>query len=198
MQLPKVDLTIFEAILARRSVRSYLPKKVDKVTVSALLEAAVRAPTDTHREPWAFVIIQDEDLLHDLSDRAKPIFLAEAKHNNATLSDETLDVFDNPDFNIFYDASTLILICGNTATPSVSADCWLSAENLMLAACAMGLGTCIVGYALAALNTPEVKVHLRIPDELSVVVAIITGYPNDETAPTMRKKPLVLTHIEAP
>ncbi|MEO7343612.1 MAG: nitroreductase family protein, partial [Methylotenera sp.] len=68
-------MTIFETILARRSVRSYHTRKVDKVTISALLEAAVRAPTAIHQEPWAFVIIQDMELLKYLSDRAKPIFL---------------------------------------------------------------------------------------------------------------------------
>lgn len=198
MQLPKVDMTIFETILARRSVRSYLAKMVDKATVSALLEAAVRAPTAIHQEPWAFVIIQDREVLHDLSDRAKPIFLAEARQSNATLTDDTLDVFDNPDFNIFYDANTLILICGNTTTPFVSADCWLAAENLILAACAMGLGTCIISSALSALNTPEVKVHLNIPKEFSVIVPIIVGYPNDEIAPTVRKNPVVFANIAAP
>lgn len=198
MQLPKVEMSIFETILARRSVRSYLAKMVDKATVSALLEAAVRAPTAIHQEPWAFVIIQDKEVLHDLSDRAKPIFLAEARQSNATLTDDTLDVFDNPAFNIFYDANTLILICGNTTTPFVSADCWLAAENLILAACAMGLGTCIISSALSALNTPEVKVHLNIPKEFSVIVPIIVGYPNDEIAPTVRKNPVVFANIAAP
>ncbi|MEO6118296.1 MAG: nitroreductase family protein, partial [Methylotenera sp.] len=75
MPWPKLEMTIFETILARRSVRSYHTRKVDKVTISALLEAAVRAPTAIHQEPWAFVIIQDMELLKYLSDRAKPIFL---------------------------------------------------------------------------------------------------------------------------
>jgi nitroreductase len=193
MPLPKVELTIFETLLARRSVRSYLEKKVDKVIISALLQAAVRAPTAIHQEPWAFVIVQDKEVLHDLSDRAKPIFLAEARHHSEIYSYEDLDIFDSPDFNIFYDANTLILICGNTATPFVSADCWLAAENLILAACAMGLGTCIIGSALPALNTPEVKMHLHIPNEFSVVVPIIAGYPNDAIAPAVRKNPVIFS-----
>jgi nitroreductase len=195
MPLPKAELTIFETILARRSVRSYLAKKVDKVVINALLQAAVRAPTAIHQEPWAFVIIQDKEVLHDLSDRAKPIFLAEARHNRETYTYEDLDIFDNPDFNIFYDANTLILICGDTTTPFVSADCWLAAENIILAACAMELGTCIIGSALPALNTPEVKLHLHIPDKFSVIVPIIAGYPNDAIAPAVRKNPVIFSHI---
>jgi nitroreductase len=79
MPLPKVEMTIFETILARRSVRSYKARKVDKTTISILLEAAVRAPTAIHQEPWAFVIIQDKALLRSLSDQAKPLFVAEAQ-----------------------------------------------------------------------------------------------------------------------
>ena len=195
-------MTIFETILARRSVRSYLKQTVDKVTISALLEAAVRAPTAIHQEPWAFVIIQDRALLRNLSDRAKPIFLAEENENDSAshnkLSDTMFDIFDSPDFNIFYNANTLILICGRTGLPFVSADCWLAAENLMLAACAMRLGSCIISSALPALNMPEVRHDLNIPNEFSVVVPIIVGYPDAENAPSLRKSPVILSSIAAP
>ena len=141
MSLPKIETSVFEAILARRSVRSYKARKVDRITIDTLLEAAVREPTAIHQEPWAFVIIQDKLLLKSLSDRAKPLFLAEARLNGSERPGHSFDIFDFPDFNIFYDAGTLILICGKTTSPSYVADCWLAAENLMLAACAMGLGT---------------------------------------------------------
>ena len=60
-------------------------------------------------------------------------------------------------FCVFYDASTLIVICAKPMGPFVSADCWLAAENLMLAASALGLGTCCIGSAIPALNSPEAK-----------------------------------------
>jgi nitroreductase len=192
MLLPKLEMTIFETILARRSVRSYKALQVDIATVRTLLEAAVRAPTAIHQEPWAFVIIQDKQLLRKLSDQAKPLFLAETSQHVSEHVGHTLDIFENPDFNIFYDAGTLILICGKTSVSFYTADCWLAAENLMLAACAMGLGTCIIGSALPALNMPEVKVKLSIPDCFSVVAPIILGYPVDVIAPVMRKTPAVL------
>ena len=55
--------TVFQAILARRSVRSYKPNNPGPNIIKTLLEAAVRAPTAMHEEPWAFVVIQDEKLL---------------------------------------------------------------------------------------------------------------------------------------
>ena len=197
MPLPKVEMTIFETILARRSVRSYKSRKVDRTTVSILLEAAVHAPTAIHQEPWAFVVIQDKVLLRSISDLAKPLFVAEAHEKGLGHAGHSFDNFKHPDFNIFYDATTLILICGRTNAPSYSADCWLAAENLMLAACAIGLGTCVVGSALSALNTPETKVLLNIPENFIAVAPIIVGYPDDEIVPVMRKNPVILANIPA-
>lgn len=197
MQSPKIEMTTFETILARHSIHHYLTQKVDKVTIGALLEAAVRAPSVIHQEPWAFVIIQDRALLQSLSDYAKPIFLAETSPNSPSYVDDVFDVSDSSDANIFYDATTLILICGRTAAPFVSADCWLAAENLMLAACAMNLGTCVIGSALPALNTPEVKIQLNIPGEFSVVAPIVVGYPDHEIKPAIPRSPVVLASIMA-
>ena len=198
MPLPKVEMTIFETILARRSVRSYKARKVDRTAISILLEAAVRAPTAIHQEPWAFVVIQDKALLRSLSDQAKPLFVAEAQEKGLEHAGHSFDIFSYPDFNVFYDATTLILICGKTTAPSYTADCWLAAENLMLAACAMGLGTCVIGSALHALNTPETKIKLNIPEKFCVVAPIVVGFPDDEITQVLRKNPVILANIQAP
>ncbi|MES2502760.1 MAG: nitroreductase family protein [Pseudomonadota bacterium] len=197
MPLPKVEMTVFETILARRSVRRYKARKVDRTTINILLEAAVRAPTAVHQEPWAFVIIQDTSLLHSLSNQAKPLFIAEVQEQGLERAGHSFDIFSHENFNVFYDASTLILICGKTAAPLHTADCWLAAENLMLAACAMGLGTCVIGSALSALNTAETKLSLNIPEKFSVVAPIVVGYPDDEIIHALRKNPVILANIPA-
>lgn len=53
----KPHKNIFETILARHSVRAYAPIELDRNTIQNLLEAAVRAPTAMHEEPWAFVVV---------------------------------------------------------------------------------------------------------------------------------------------
>jgi nitroreductase len=187
MQWQQSELNVFEAILARRSVRSYLDREVDQNTVRTLLEAAVRAPTAVHQEPWAFAVVQNRQRLHDLSDRAKPLIM-EKSHR----AGHALDSFESPDFNIFYDAGTLIIICARTGGYLVDADCWLAAENLMLAACSMKMGSCVIGSALVVLNRPETKSQLNIPDDYSAVAPVIVGYPRGETPATSRREPLVL------
>jgi nitroreductase len=185
-------MSVLEAIHARRSVRSYTPERLDRATILALLRAAVRAPTAVHAEPWAFVVVQDMSALRRLSDRAKPLFVEEAHRGHLDRGGHMLDVFTSPAFNIFYDAGTLIVICARPSGPFVVADCWLAAENLMLAACAMGLGTCVIGSAVPALNTPEVRAELGIPGDLAIVAPIIVGWPRGETPLTTRREPEVI------
>lgn len=185
------EKNIFETILARRSVRAYAPNELDRNTVKTLLEAAVRAPTAMHAEPWAFVVVQNRQLLKQLSDIAKPLFI-ERLHRPHQAGGHALDTFSNPDFNIFHDAGTLIVICAKPSSHFAEADCWLAAENLMLAACAIGLDSCVIGSAVEALNTPEVRAKLGIPAEFNAVAPVIVGVPSAETAATSRHEPLIL------
>ncbi len=192
MTTTQTSMTVLTAIQERRSVRSFAPQKLDRDVIGRLLEAAVRAPTAVHEEPWAFVIVQDRGLLKRLSDRAKPLFLEEVHRAHLDRGGHLQDKFSAPEFNIFYDAGTLIVICARPTGPYAAADCWLAAENLILSACGMGFGTCVIGSALPALNLPDMKAELGIPREFSAVAPIIVGIPGGKTPLTPRKAPQVL------
>jgi nitroreductase len=62
----------------------------------------------------------------------------------------------------------------------------------MLAAHSMGLGTCVIGSAVSALNTPEFKSELGIPADITAIAPIIVGFPSGETVPTARKRTDIL------
>ena len=132
-------------------------------------------------------------LFQHLSDLAKPIFVEEVRHRNAHGASHSFDHFIRPDFNIFHGADTLIIICAKPMGQFVSADCWLAAENMMLAASAIGLGSCVIGSAIATLNIHKVKTELGIPDEYSAIAPIVVGVPSGETHSTSRKEPLILS-----
>jgi nitroreductase len=192
-------LTALDAIFARRSVRAYTPQPLDEATIRSLLDAAVQAPTAMHSEPWAFVVVQDRAALKRYSDRAKGRWAREVdqyRDLHAAVDPATekafIERFARPDFCVFYDASTLIVICARPVGPFVTADCWLAAENLMLAASAMGLGTCCIGSAIPVLNSPEVKSELGIPADVEAVVPIIVGVPSEPAGQVTRKDPLIL------
>ena len=192
MTKPGIPVSLIDAIHGRRSVRVYAPQILDQTTIRTLLDAAVRAPTAIHEEPWSFVILQDVNALKRLSDRAKQFFVEEIHRAHLDRGGHTLDKFEQPDFNIFYNAGTLIVICAKPMSPFVVADCWLAAENLMLAAYAVGLGTCVIGSAVSGLNTPEIKHELGIPADVSAIAPIIVGVPSGQPPATSRKKPQIL------
>ena len=193
MMAPDAVMSVNEAIAKRRSVRSYQPGHVDESGLRSLLEAAVWAPSARHEESWAFAVVQDVKLLKRISDRAKEL-LAEVNHRDHwPLSQPGIERFSDPGFNIFYNAGTLIVICGTQSGPYVAADCWMAAENLMLAACAADLGTCVIGLAVAALNDPQVKAEMGIPAAMTAIVPIIVGKPYGTTRSSARKPPLILS-----
>ncbi len=186
------NMGVMDAIYGRRSVRSYGAKQIDADTIQSLLNAAVRAPTAVHEQPWAFVVIQNESLLQRLSDQAKPMFVEETRHRMEKGVANSFEHFVRPDFNIFHGASTLIIICAKPVGPFIMADCWLAAENLLLAAYAAGLGSCIVGSAVSALNIRKMKAELGIPDDYTAIVPIVVGVPASEGHPATRKEPQIL------
>jgi nitroreductase len=73
------------------------------------------------------------------------------------------------------------------------ADCWLAAENLMLAACEAGLGSCPIGFAVSLLNTREAKEELRFPSAAVVVAPILLGYPRGTVPAPPRTEPQILS-----
>jgi len=189
----KASMSVMDGIHHRRSVRNYTSQTIEKNVIHTLLDAAVHAPTARHEEPWSFAVIQDKKLLDRLSESAKKQVRNEAQGSESHRAKHSLHVVDKPDFHVFYNAGTLIVIYSKLQGPFVVADCWLAAENLLLGACARGLGTCVIGFAVSTLNTPEWKAELKIPAEMTAIAPMIVGVPAAETPPVPRKPPEILS-----
>jgi nitroreductase len=181
-----------QAIRARHAVRSYSRQAVEEQAIRLLLEAAIRAPSARNEQPWAFAIVQNRAQLERYSDRAKADFLARAAATGEAAASARL--LRDESFNVFYDAGTLIVICTTEQSHYAEADCWLSAQNLMLAACDLGLGTCPIGLAVPVLNTAQVKSELSIPERGAAIAPIVVGYPSGPAALAMpRSAPRILS-----
>jgi len=140
-------MDIDEAISGRRSARGYTAQAVDDETIRRLIDAAVHAPSASNGQPWTFTVVRDQGLLDRISDDAKSHMLATLPAGPQ--SDRYRTQLSDANFQIFYHAPALILISGTAQGPWVVADCALAAENLMLAAYGVGLGTCWIGFAQA-------------------------------------------------
>jgi nitroreductase len=188
-------LSALDAIYTRRSVREYQPVRIEPSTVRGLLDAAVQAPTLIHPQPWLFAVVQDPAVLRRLADHVKTVGdreLADPGMADAEVQAVFTYRLADPAFSDFYNAGTLIVICARDPDPFITADCWLAAENLMLAACALGLATCCVGEAIPALNTPQGKADLGIPSDVTAVVPVVVGVPAGHAGPAARHEPVVI------
>jgi nitroreductase len=179
-----------ETIYTRRAVREFTPEPVDDKVLPRLMGAAIQAPSAVNQQPWSFSVVQDKALLARISREAKAHTLKSPPAGVVTHHFQKL--LSDPNFDIFYSAPVLIVISAMAESPWAVEDCSLAAENLMLMARALGLGTCWIGFAQAWLGTPAGKAALGMPAGYLPVAPIIVGHPKSPPPPVPRKEPEIL------
>jgi nitroreductase len=181
-------MDLLTGLYTRRAVRAYTDRKVSKDVLIQLTDAAVQAPSALNHQPWVFGVFRDKQRLADYGERARMHFLATFT-GGPDPHVRQQEMLHRPGFQIFYGASTLVVIYAKPGGGQFAiGDCCLAAQNFMLAAHALGLGTCPVGFSQPWLDLAEVKSELDVPIHYTAVMPIILGYPVAETPPTGRKK----------
>ncbi len=152
-------MDVFEAIQLRRSIRAFSGRDVSEGVEEQILEAAIRAPSAGNRQSWEFIVVRDPDLKAELARAAvEQDFLATAP--------------------------LVILVAANRARSAERygsrganlyciQDCAAATQNLMLAATALGLGTCWVG----AFDEADVAHLVQLPETVRPLALIPVGYP---------------------
>lgn len=183
-------MDVIDAIYQRRAVRDFTAEPVAKDQIDQLINAAIQAPNAMDRQRWAFVVLRDPALLKRISEEAKTLTLS--LMGSAPHMAQFRAFLSQADFNIFYNAPVLIVICGTEDDRFVEQDCCLAAANLMLAAHAAGLGTCWIGFAEAWLGQAEAKKELGIPAHYRPIAPIILGHPRTRPEAPARHRPDVV------
>lgn len=175
-------MDIFETIRTRRSVRRFMDKPVEEDKLQAILEAVRQAPSWANLQCWRFIVVKDPVVKEKISEISYVESFFAPKGYKA-----------NPSKKGLAEAPVIIVAC---ADPSQSGTIWgqsyymtdmgIAAQNLMLAARALGLGTVFVGVF------DEEKIHsmLAIPPNIRVVGLFPVGYPLEEKASGPARKPL--------
>lgn len=154
-------MDIFEAIKNRRSIRLYKKRPVDESLIEKVIDAARYAPSGANLQPWKFVVITDKAMREKIGKGAK-FFFVKSHHVS--------------------EAPVLIACLADLKKSKWAViDTSMACQNLMLAAHALGLGTCFVGI----FDEEETKRQLGIPDNFKVIGLITLGYPaRKEEMPT--------------
>ncbi len=165
-----------EAIMTRRSVRKFADRQISDAMLEKILKAGTYAPSALALQPWAFVIVQNQKFLDKISDYCKPILISLMNDAHDGMSDAFRALLESPGYSIFYHAPTVIMVFGRTGSRFREIDCSLCAENMMLAAHALGIGSCWIGSTEVAYDNKELMAEFRIPDGHSPVGTIVFGY----------------------
>jgi nitroreductase len=163
--------SVAEIIEARRSVRAYEPKKVEREKLQRLAELGVAAPSAMNRQEWELRIVDNEEWIEG----ATKSYLAAVEGTGK--ADYMLK---DPNFrNIFRNASAVIFV-GAPEGEFSDVNIGLLGENIMLAAVDMGLGTCCLGSVLGIFAEPAMKEYLAslgFSEGYRLRYALAVGYP---------------------
>ena len=153
---------IFETIMHRRSIRRFEPKQIEETALQQILQAGLYAPCAGGRQGVIFAVCQDKEV----NERLGKIKRANANPRMATatsfVSREQPSIADDPKLtNAFYDAPTVITLFAPKNFLFSVDDCAVAAENMMLAADALGIGSCYIGQGWPAFADPYGQEILR-------------------------------------
>lgn len=159
-----------ENIMTRTSVRKYTGRAISRDTIEAVVKAGMAAPTAMNKQPWAFVVVTEREVLDSL----------ESVHPYSNLAT----------------AAAAIIVCGDMKNTIEGAgrdywvqDCSAATQNVLLAAHALGLGAVWCGvYPIAERVAPVSRV-LGLPGDIIPLNIIAMGYPETEAQPKDKWKP---------
>jgi len=160
----------WEVVRKRRSVRQYSNQPVDEELVRRIVDAARLAPSGGNCQPWRFFAVFSES-------KREELVQCTYRRNNP----------ESPPQDWLRQAPVLILVCKDTRSTTekydrwgrdfiATQDCAAAVENMLLAATALGLGTCWIGGVRVA----DVQCLFELPTYLDPFCIVAVGYPARE------------------
>lgn len=135
-----------QTILHRRTIRRFDTKQISEDILQQILQSGLYAPSARGRQGVIFAVCQDKKI----NERLGKIKRANSNPNMATatsyVSREQPSIADEQKLiNAFYDAPTVITMFAPKNFLFSAEDCAVAAENMMLVADSLGVGSCYIG-----------------------------------------------------
>lgn len=157
-------MNVKDSIMQRRSVRCYRDQPILSEDIHDVLQSAIWAPSGKNYQPWKFVVVQDIELIHQISEQS--IYSSFMQQSAAMIV-----VF--LDREISYDDTKDKLAVG------------AAIENILLTCTDKGIGACWIGEILK--NQQQVNEILGITNQSLELMAVITmGYPAESPSSTRK------------
>lgn len=185
---------VIENIYQRRAVRKYKNLDVSHEMIDELIMAGKMAPSAMNKQPWKFYVLTDPEKIKKFSKDIEKLALKKMKQTGLKeLAKAALSLFHfsaiknflSTADHVFYHAPVVIFITHQRNDEWGKIDVGMCAQNIMLAAKALGLESCPVGFAKFISETTDYHL-LNIPENEEVDLAVVIGYGDE--APEMPKR----------
>ena len=196
------EVGLFEAIHSQRAIRYFKPDPVPDDMIRRLIEAGTKAPSGGNRQGWKFLVVSDQAL----KDKIGEYYELGWEHVYGSLNPAPSDLPARVRRSADHLARTmarvpvLIVACiehdGGPSTMGRGGSIFPSVQNILLAARAMGLGSCLT--SLHKRYEDEIKALLGIPENVETAAILPVGFPSDDSryGPTRRAPVEEVTYRE--
>lgn len=178
-------MELLEMMKRRRSIRKYLPQRVEKEKLEKILEAGIYAPNPGGRQGTKIVMLDDSALIEQIG-----IVNADCENRDwggSGVSVEQPSIIDDLSIRSgFYGCQALAIVFvskGMAAKVNGIGSAFVCAENMVLEAMDLGVSSCIVGRAQDTFSHPEMAALLPkwgMSEENVPIVFVCLGYINSE------------------
>ena len=175
---------VTKTILERRSIRAYKPEQITEEELETVLECGINAPSGANRQQWFVSVMQDRAFLDEISEKLYAWRIANAK------SEEEIAQINSRPKSADFGAPT-VLWCAYPAADG-PANLGFLAENMVLTAASIGLGTCFLGGIMAYLKGTEegkeLVSRMKLPEGYELAYGLTLGYPAESPEAKPREK----------
>jgi len=178
------EVSLLDGINSLRSVRKFAPNPLPEDKLKIVLESASKAASGSNTQPWEFVVVRDPKVKARLKEPMLRTWLARLAGSTG-MSTRMRDVYDEATEMLRNTEKVPVIIycCVDLNRVGKSeevryASIYPAVQNLMLAAHALGLATCLTVHgSTSTRGEPEVKKILRIPEHVKIACLVYLGYP---------------------
>jgi len=169
--------TALDFIFSRRSIRKFTAEPLSADQIDLLQQAALAAPSAMNRQPWRFHFITRLSVIAAIDEAA----LTKYREDGDLALLDRMASRGSP-VSLFYGAPLVVIISidqtDRSGYPLI--DAGIAAENIALAAQALGLGSCIIGLAKAAFTGASRAIigrMIEMPETHDFAISIAIGHP---------------------
>jgi len=178
------EMSLLDGINSLRSVRKFKPDPIPEGKLKIVLQSASKAASGSNTQPWEFVVVRDAQVKAHLKEPMLRTWLARLA-GSTRMSPRMRDVYDEATEMLRNTEKVPVMIycCVDLNRVGKSeevryASIYPAVQNLMLAAHAIGLATCLTVHgSTPTRGEPEVKKILGIPEHVKIACLIYLGYP---------------------